>query len=207
MSAMHGSRFEASMTGPELVEFFKDLVHSLEGDLDEGEEGIGLSLDEFRKMKIHVKKQDDGFTLKLKIKRPEIEEESSGVQEPIEAGNGEGLSEVGEGEKAQETAPAAGGKKIKYKHLKKRMDKTWDAILKSAENNQVPPKAATMSFLEDSALMVTYSEHDKGPEYYDDYIMAYKEFQQAYEQADMPRILETVQVLERLKKDCHAEYK
>jgi XXXCH domain-containing protein len=205
------------MTGPELIEFFKDLVHGLESEVETPDNGISLGLNEFRKLKISVKKHDGEYTLKLKVKRPEVEAEQGGesVEETVQTGepdvSAEAVAEAAESqaEAAQEKKPRAGtgGKKIKYKHLKKRMDKTWDAIMDSAEAGQMPPRAATLSFLQDSALMVTYTEKDKGPEYYDDYIQAYKEFQEAYEAGDMPRIVETVQVLEKLKKECHAEYK
>lgn len=221
MPGKHAGRFEASMTGPELIEFFKDLVHSLESEVHDPDRGVGLGLNEFRKLRISVKKQDGEYTLKLKVKRPEVAVEAESPEVP-----GDEAPE-GQGEVAAEQADAAaeapqsqaeafqgkkpraetGGRKIKYKTLKKRMEKTWDAILDSAEAGQLPPKAATESFLKDSALMVSFTGKDKGPEFYEDYIQAFGAFQEAYEAGDMPRILETVQVLEKLKKACHAEYK
>jgi XXXCH domain-containing protein len=199
---MQEGKFEATLSVDELVNFFRDLAEGLEGGGEVGGDGFGLSLAEFEKLKVSVKKQEQEYVLKLKVKSPDQELEAEELAREEEAGE----AEVEEGEEDIRQFIAE-GKKIKYKTLKKRMKKTWESILDSASKDNIPPEDATKSFIDDSALMVTYTKKDKGPEYYEEYVRATEAFREAYEEGNMQQLKLAVEELERIKKNCHSEYK
>ncbi|CCH49423.1 GAK system XXXCH domain-containing protein [Pseudodesulfovibrio piezophilus] len=94
--------------------------------------------------------------------------------------------------------------KPKYKSLKKRMKQSFRMLVKLIHDGQMPPDEAVVSFLEDSALMVSYPGY--GDEYYEDYTRACEAFREAHESGDMGRMHETIDVLVHEKSRCHAKY-
>lgn len=200
MAAKKHDKFETELTPEELPVFLRNLAQSLEG---EGSEADGLNLTDFKKLKISVKMKEQGCSVKLKVKRIELEVEDAEACDSAADESGEAAAEPG-----QDSGPSvAEAKKIKYKQLKKRMKKSWKAIKESSGAGAIPPEDVTRAFLEDSDLMVTYPEKDKGPEYYDRYIEAVDSFRGAYAAGDLPALQQAVQALRGIKKQCHAEYK
>lgn len=94
--------------------------------------------------------------------------------------------------------------KPKYKDLKKRMRASFNLLLKMIHDNEMPPDEAVQSFLDDSALMVTYPGY--GDEYYDEYIKVCDTFRAAYEAKDLARMHEAIDALVHEKSRCHAKY-
>lgn len=199
MSSMQEGKFEATLAEAELVEFFKELAEGLKNEAEIGGNGFGLNLEGFRKLKVSVKKQDGGYALKLKVKKPET------YEEPVEA-EAEGGAVEGEAEGEEIRREVAGAPKLKYKTLKKRMKEPWEAIMDSVSNDQLPPEGAARSFMDDSALMVAYTKKDKGPEYYEEYIRSVEAFREAFVEGRIEELKQAVADLERIKKACHAEY-
>lgn len=177
------SKISKYVDEPELAAFFRDLAEALE----KKGEGVGdelACLGDFKKLKIGVKNEFGQIKLKMKVKP------ASPCEEVVLNEDGEEVVGI----------PA----KPKYKTLKKRMKSSFRMIFKMIHEGQVPPRDAVDSFLEDSALMVTYPGY--GDEYYDEYMKVCEAFKKAYETADMIEMGKTVDALAHEKSRCHAKY-
>lgn len=152
-----------------------EFFRELADALENGGNDELVCLQGFRKMKIAVKSDFGQLMLKARIK-------------PACAG--------GEADDAEA--------KPKYSHLKKRMKSSFRLLVKMVHDGQMPPGEAVESFLEDSALMVTYPGY--GDEYYDSYTRACDAFRAAFDAGDMPKMHETLDVLIHEKSRCHAKY-
>ncbi len=156
-----------------------DFLHKLAQALKTGGEEELACVDDFKKIKISAKDEFGQICLKVRIK-----------------------SEVPCEDFTDETGQTTG--KPKYKTLKKRMKSSFKLLLKMIHENQMPPRAAIDSFLEDSELMVTYPGY--GDDYYDDYIRACSAFKAACDAEDLARMHETIDALVHEKSRCHAKY-
>ena len=175
-------KFEKYIDEKELAAFFRSLADALENG---GKDELAC-VDDFKKMKLSVKNEYGQISLKAKIK----------TNKPCETGDGAAM-ETGE---SGDPVPA----KPKYKALKKRMKGSFKMIFKMIHENQLPPKEAVDSFLEDSVLMCTYP--GKGDEFYPVYLEACEAFKQAYEAQDMDALNKTVDELSFQKGHCHSKY-
>lgn len=145
--------------------------------VENGGKGDLAGVKEFGKIKISVKNEFGQISLKAKIK----------PSKPCDV----------ETEKKSHDTP-------KYKHLKKRMKSSFKLLVKMIHDNQVPPKEAVHSFLEDSKLMVSYPGY--GDEYYDDYTKACEVFKMAFESGDVSKMHGPIDFLVHEKSRCHAKY-
>lgn len=159
-----------------LAGFFRDLADALEN----GGEGELACVEDFRKIKIAVKKEFGQINVKVRVKPEGVCEAETGGEE------GDGPS------------------RPKYSRLKKRMKSSFRLLLKMIHEGQVPPAEAVASFLEDSRLMVTYPGY--GDEYYDSYVEVCERFEAAYKSGDLEKMHEAVDALAHEKSRCHAKY-
>jgi len=84
------------------------------------------------------------------------------------------------------------------------MRSTFKMLVNMIHDGTVPPREAVDSFLDDSALMITYPGY--GDEFYESYATACAAFKTAYEAADIEKMHETIDVLVHEKSRCHAKY-
>jgi XXXCH domain-containing protein len=149
------------------------------------------------KLKLSLVRQGEGFFLKVKgqaVKPLRVEEErdESGAYD----------LDAAEFDSDMDAKPKG---KIKYKALKKRMKKPWKIIKDSAEMKTMPPADIVESFLEDSALMITYP--GKGDEYYKPYAVAHEAFAAAWRAGDVEAMAHAVNRMDHLKEACHDVHK
>ena len=159
----------------ELAAFFRRLADALENGATDELECIG----EFKKIKIDVKDEFGQLSLKMKVKAADS-------------------SAPGENDGDEAAC------KPKYKDLKKRMKASFKMIVKTVHEGHLPPAEAVGSFLDDSALMVTYPGY--GDEYYESYTQACAEFRKAFDSGDIKALSQAVDVLVHEKSRCHAKY-
>jgi XXXCH domain-containing protein len=159
------------------------LAAFLRGLADAVEQGGGdeyACVNDFKKMKISVKREFGQIALKAKFKSAsQCSAEEGGVE-------------------------AVPGGLPRYKSLKKRMKESFKIIFTMIHDGTMPPDEAVLSFLADSALMVTYPGY--GDEFYPAYTEACRAFEAAYKAGDMARLNETVDALAHQKGHCHAKY-
>lgn len=176
------------LTQAQLADFFRHIADRLDGVIPDTAE---LSADaiaaldpgEFKRLKISIKRDIEGFSLKWKskamIRRADAE--------------GEGI------------APPADEREVKYKTLKKRMKTNFKAVTESLAADVLPGEAAVAAFLEDSRLMTTFP--DKGAEFYGDYERACTDFSNAFAVGDLGACKAAGITLSQFKKGCHERYK
>ncbi|WP_373500108.1 GAK system XXXCH domain-containing protein [Desulfococcus sp.] len=177
------------LTQAQLANFFRNLADRLSGaaqDADDSSAADSVAAPnpgEFKKLKISIKGDAGGFSLKWKskamIRRADAE--------------GEGI------------AAPADEREVKYKTLKKRMKANFKAVTESLGADVMPGEAAVAAFLEDSRLMTTFP--DKGAEFYADYERACTDFSRAFAAGDLGACKAAGVTLNQLKKDCHGRYK
>jgi len=165
------------VTEEELAAYFRALADAIEkGGKDEF-----ACVDDFKKIKIGVKREYGQIALKAKFKSTT----------PYSLPEAEDCGTVMDG-------------KPKYKTLKKRMRSSFKVLIKMIHDGTTPPPEAVEAFLADSALMVTYPGY--GDEYYDHYTKACAEFREAYAARDLDRMHVAVDALVHEKSRCHAKY-
>lgn len=102
-------------------------------------------------------------------------------------------------------SPEAGDGKEKYKALKKRMKQEFKDIHESITENRFPAQNVVEAFIGDSGKMMEYP--GKGNEYYPEYAMAVDGFASAWEARNISQMKMSLDVLNKVKDDCHARYK
>ncbi|GBC59628.1 hypothetical protein DENIS_0567 [Desulfonema ishimotonii] len=182
---MSGGKISYSgLTGAQLARFFRDMADTPEGKTSRTSPEFNFDPGNFRKLKIGLKKEPDGFSLKIRAKQPR------------EAACGTAQAETGTGEEAGD---------FKYNTLKKRMKSRFKTICESLANNTLPGEAVVTAFLRDSRLMTAWPDY--GDEYYEAYDQACTAFREAFESKNLEACKTTCQELSRLKKECHDRYK
>lgn len=171
-----------------LARFFREMADRLEGATPEGPETFGVDPGDFFKLKLSLKREADGYAVKMKAK-------------PYDATRATGASvPVGTEDPAGTDAP-----KVKYKSLKKRMKGQFKTIAESLVVGVLPPAAVAEAFLADSRRMTAYPGY--GDEFYAEYDSFRVAFRDALEREDMEGCRSVVRELDRIKKECHDRYK
>jgi XXXCH domain-containing protein len=175
-----------------LARLFREMADRLEGKEPVNGEEFGVSTGEFFKLKLGVKRELDGYGVKVKVKPWQPREVPVGGPESSPA--------------SPEAAPAPGQAGLpKYKSLKKRMKGQFKAIYDRLLNDALPDAAVVEAFLADSKLMIAYPGY--GDEFYDEYDTLCLGFREAFERGDLAACKTAVQELNRIKKECHDRYK
>lgn len=136
----------------------------------------------FQKLEMGIKKGEQGFSLKVKMK---ISPES--------------------GEENEEQSESGKKEKSRYKKIKKRMKSSFKEISESLEDDKLPDESAVTSFLQGSRLMTSFSEY--GAEFFTEYDKICAEFRRAFENREIQGCKTAYSQLSRLKEDCHKRYK
>lgn len=181
MSTKKEMKVEKVLDATQASEFFHILGMAI-ALADEGKLAqFGLLLGDFEKIKLTLNKKGEVFVLKAKVK------EAPGRLD-VEASLG--ADQQGD---------------LPYKALKKRMKESF-AELKKLLTQDTPPSADTVRrFLDDSALMITFS--GRGDEHYEEYQRCCQELEKACASGDLEAMRTTLAAVEARKKACHAQYK
>ncbi|MCB2183013.1 MAG: GAK system XXXCH domain-containing protein [Desulfobulbaceae bacterium] len=172
-------KFEQKFTAQEAAVFFRKLADNIEKGDSEPLQEFNVHLDEFKKLKIGIKRQNELVEMKAKVTFSAVKEEDS----------------------SESQVPG----KMKYGNLKKLMDKNFKAIGKSLEAGVLPDPAIVQGFFEESKQMITYPGY--GDEFYESYIAACDEFKRRFAAGVFEAINEQYGVLKAMKKECHSRYK
>lgn len=176
-------KFEKVMSSKNAADFLRALAQEIEhGNMAELKE-FDLAFDDFKKMKLELKREGDQLHMKAKVK----------IVDP---------GTVCDETTCKETE--ADGKP-KYKTLKKRLDKSFKPMGEALKKGLMPEKAALDSFIADSELMVAYPGH--GDEHYDQYAKLCVQLNVACENADLVAMQEKYAEIKAMKKLCHDQYK
>ncbi|MFP4033752.1 MAG: GAK system XXXCH domain-containing protein [Desulfococcaceae bacterium] len=175
-----------------LAELFREMADRLEGKEPAGGQEFGVSPGEFFKLKLGVKRELDGYGVKLKVKPWQPREAPLGGPESAAIS-------------PESPTPASEGGLPKYKSLKKRMKGRFKSIYDRLLNDALPEAAVVEAFLADSKLMIAYPDY--GDEFYGEYDTLCVGFREAFERGDLSACKSAVQELNRLKKECHDRYK
>lgn len=179
-----GPKITKHIEADDLPAFLRELADAMEG----GGSGEFDCMDDIERFKIGGKREFGKITIKAKFKT------SSECRD-------EELAELAEAEPRTGTIESA---KPPYSALKKRMRSSFKLLLKTIHDNEMPPDEAVSSFLDDSALMVTYPGY--GDEFYAQYTEVCDRFRTAYEARDIDAMHEAVDALIHEKSRCHAKY-
>lgn len=174
--------FEA-MTQEEAARLFREMADRLEGNPPASGPSSLPEMSGFRKVKIAVKRNWDGWSVRIKLKP---------------------AKESGSEDEVRPDGPEY-SKFPKYKDLKKRMNGQFKKILESLSNDALPPETVVTAFLADSKLMIKYPKY--GAEYYGDFDQACTRFREAYVRHDLAACKTAGGELDRLKRDCHKKHK
>ncbi len=176
-------KFEKVMSSKNAADFLRALAQEIEhGTMDELKE-FDLAFDDFKKMKLELKREGDQLHLKAKVKTV--------------------VPGAVCGEATCEDTEADG--KPKYKTVKKRMDKCFKSMGEALKKGIMPEKTEIDSFIADSELMVGYPGH--GDEHYDQYAKLCVQLNVACENGDLVAMQEKHAELKSMKKLCHDQYK
>ncbi len=166
-----------------LAVFFGELAARLTGPSGENAEKAAGDLAGFSKVKIELKREGDKVEIKLKVRWDESKAEQAGETD----------------------SRATGSRKVKYKTLKKRMEKTFGAISEDLKKDLMPSEETVGDFLRDARQMVTYP--GKGDLYYDDFTKACAAFREAFQKGDVAMVRAEFETLDRLKDESHDRFK
>lgn len=176
-------KFEKVIPSENAADFLRVLAQMIEHGNPEELKEFGLAFDDFKKMKLELKREGDQLHLKAKVKT-------------VAAG-------TVCGEATAEGMEADG--KPKYKTVKKRMDKCFKSLGEALKKGLLPEKGEVALFIADSELMVGYPGH--GDEHYDQYAKLCVQFNVACENGDLVAMQEKYAELKAMKKLCHDQYK
>jgi len=186
-------KIERRMPKEGLPGFFRELADALENG---GGEGEFENLDGFVKLKVSLKEEFGGFSVKLKVKGPKQCVVPGFPASALQDAEGEDLN-------AQDAQNEPDGLP-RYKSLKKRMKNSFKLILRMLHEGQTPPAEAVASFLADAEVMCAYP--GKGDPFYPEFLQVCREFSDAYDSCDLPRMGAMAEELAQQKARCHAIY-
>lgn len=175
----------SGMTLSEVAGLLREVADRLDGAPPAETARVTLPVEAFRKFKLGITQDSGGYAVKLKLKVP---------------------APQGAGPDA-ETLPENAGDDVrpKYKHLKKRMKKSFKTVTDSLLADALPPADVVADFLKQSEEMIAWPGY--GDEYYDAYDAACRRLRSAFEADDVDACKAAGQALNRLKKECHDRYK
>ncbi|MCB2184296.1 MAG: GAK system XXXCH domain-containing protein [Desulfobulbaceae bacterium] len=180
-------KFEKNLSAQQAAAFLRDLADKIESGLVDQMEEVDLQFDDFKKMKIGIKRVDDLIEIKAKVKYSSLHHVA---------------------ENPAESQPSALEEKVEppaYSILKKRMQKTFKALGVGLRAGKVPEKSLVDSFAADSELMISYSGY--GDEFYEVFLQAVQSFLDACDRGNAPEAAKLYNALKARRKECHGRYK
>ncbi len=91
------------------------------------------------------------------------------------------------------------------KNLKKRMSKSFNALLKVMDDGRLPTLDLVVSWCEDANLMVTFL--DRGKEHFHSFQSKSHELMESVKQRQIESAKAAATALNRMRKECHSRYK
>lgn len=159
--------------------FIKSIADIL-GDNPEGDPSFyGVDLQDYRKIKMDLKREGDQFTLKIKIK----------YSAPIP------------GSSEEDT-----GTPMKYKELKKQMKSTFKALKDSIAVGKMPGRDVVDTFMEQAEMMVSFTGRGYGDEYYEEFKKLCHDFKQISNSGDLVALIAAFNAIDARKALCHEKY-
>ena len=159
--------------------FLHTLADTLAGKPGGDLSSHGIDLQDFKKIKMDLKKDGDQFGLKMKVK----------YSTPV-------LGSVAED---------AGGP-MKYKTLKKQMKSTFKTMKTSIESGSLPSPEVVDTFMQEAVLMVSFTGSGYGDEYYDEFIKLCHNFKQIFDSGEIDKLGAAFNALDARKALCHEKY-
>lgn len=174
----------------------KGLTREISSLMASGSEGKGADVAEvgdFKKIKMVLKREESGFSLKLKVKTSEPE----GTQ--AEGGEG-GEEQAGGGDDDEEAE-----RRREYKHLKKRMKSEFELIKSAVKGGRMPAPEAMKGFVRDAQAMCSFRGY--GDEHHADFASAVEALHTSFAGGDADGFVAGVDRIGALKHQCHERYR
>jgi XXXCH domain-containing protein len=172
-------KMEKQLSGADSEVFFKNLADALAGKPEVDLSALGFDLQNFKKIKMDLKKDGEQLGLKLKIKFSSPETES-GIEDT--------------------SAP------LKYKTLKKQMKNTFKNLKASIESGSLPEPEVVETFMQQAELMVSFTDKGYGDEYYEEFIQLCHDLKQAFEAGELEPLVTAYNCIDARKALCHDKY-
>ena len=172
-------KIEKHLSTEDTGSFLCTLADILTGRSHGEDSSPGIDLQDFKKIKMDLRKEGELLSLKLKVKY------SSPV---LESG-------------AEDT-----GAPMKYKSLKKQIKSTFKTIKASIEGGSLPGADVVETFMQQAELMVSYTARGYGDEYYDEFMNLCRKFRQVFEDGDLDKLVTAYNALDARKALCHDKY-
>ncbi|MBU0481300.1 MAG: GAK system XXXCH domain-containing protein [Proteobacteria bacterium] len=176
-----GSRemiFEKLLDLEEVGKLLHKLADTIEGKPDIDISSYDIDLEDFKKIKIQLKKSGPQLQVKVKIKSRE--------------------TLVGDNEDV--VAP------VKYKTIKKQMKTTFSAMKSSIENNEIPHRYTVERFLDQAKTMISFTNQGYGDEYYEEFMKLCCELKNNHDTGNLELFVTTLHAIESRKTLCHDKY-
>jgi XXXCH domain-containing protein len=91
------------------------------------------------------------------------------------------------------------------KNLKKRMSKSFKAMMKEIDDGRLPTLDLVVSWRQDADLMVTLL--DRGKEHFHSFQGKCDELMESVKQGSIASVKAAAAALNRMRKECHSRYK
>jgi XXXCH domain-containing protein len=169
------STYSADMSSEEISYFLRQIADEIEG---KPAESLYLSVKDFKKLEIALKREDRGFSLDLAIKY---------------------RSKASQDDKGDKHKESGHGSLKKYRAAKKRMKPLFKDICRSVSRGNLPSADLIQSFFRDSDQMISFH----GNEYYQAYIAVAEEFRAAIDKGDLAAAKAGCEKIKRVKSECH----
>ena len=173
-------KIEKQLSIVETDTFLKSLADALSGKPHRDLTSYGIDLQDFKKIKMDIKKESSQFNIKLKVKYGLPVHEKS-MEDDIEG-------------------------PLKYKTLKKEMKNTFKTLKASIETGNLPEAETVGVFLKQAELMVSYTGKGYGDEYYDEFIKLCQQFKEAFDSGEIALLLSAYNAVDARKALCHDKY-
>ncbi|OQX22525.1 MAG: hypothetical protein BWK80_30255 [Desulfobacteraceae bacterium IS3] len=175
------STYSVGMTSEEIAYFLRKIADDIEG---KPVESPHLSVKDFKKLEIRLKREDGRFSLNLMVKcnsKPSHKSDDKGDAHK-ESGH---------------------GRLKKYRASKKRLKPLFKDICRSVSRGVLPSSDLIQSFFRDSDQMISFH----GQEYYKEYIAAVEEFRAAVNVGDIAAAKTGCEKIKQVKSECHKKLK
>jgi XXXCH domain-containing protein len=177
--------YKNEISAQDYVRFCAGLTSWLQGEPSILDENVGA--DPFSQVKITLERDNNGMTLKMKVKRPRAivaaaPEEKKDIPKPKNRNSGRN-----------------------YNRLKKQMKESYQLLKQARDEGHLPREADINLFLSQSDEMVSYP--DKGEPLYAPYIKACNNLRSAYESKSQTAYNAALEKIDGLKKQAHHQYK
>lgn len=173
--------YSVGMTAEELSSFLRQIADEIE---EKPLEPSRMSVKDFKKLEIMLKREHGRFSLELAIKyRGKSSHQSDDT--------GNTYKESGH------------GRLKKYRAAKKRMKPLFKDMCRSVSSGILPSRDLIQSFFRDSDQMISFH----GEKYYKEYIAAAEEFRAALSNGDLAAAKVCCEKIKKIKSECHKKHK